>query len=84
MVADDDVGRPASLEKEGEANGGYGRKKKEGQSRYKKCSQLRVHKKDIIFHIKSWFSDFIKLGSEKYVFAKWPQQNTSFSYFSVF
>ena len=27
--------------------------KKKGQYRYKKCSQLRVHKKDIIFHIKS-------------------------------
>ena len=56
--------------REGEANGGYRRKKKKGQSRYKKCNRLRVHKKNIIFYIKSWFSDFIKLGSQKYIFAK--------------
>ena len=53
-------------------------KTKKKQSWYKKCSLLRVHKKDIIFHIKSWFSDFIKLGSKKYIFVKWPHQNTSF------
>ena len=51
--------------------------KKKGQSRYKKCNRLRVHKKNIIFYIKSWFSDFIKLGSQKYIFAKWPHQNTN-------
>ena len=56
---------------------GTGGKKKK-RSRYKKSSWLRVHKKDIIFHIKSWLSNFIKLGSEKYIFSKLPHQNTSF------
>ena len=77
MVAGDDADRPVSLGREGEANGGYRRKKKKGQSRYKKCNPLRVHKKNIIFYMKSWFSDFIKLGSEKYIFAKWPHQNAN-------
>ena len=33
--------------------GTRGKKKKKGQPRYKKCNRLRVHKKYIIFHIKS-------------------------------
>ena len=35
-------------------DGGYKRKKKREESRYKKCNRLRVHKKYIIFHIKSY------------------------------
>ena len=58
VVAGDDVDRPVS--REGEADGGYGKKKKrkrkrKRQSRYKKCSRLRVHKKDIIFQLKTGF-----------------------------
>ena len=49
--------RPVSLEREREVDGGYRRKKKR-QSQHKICSRLRVHKKYIIFHIKSWFSYF--------------------------
>ena len=48
------------------------------QSRHKICSRLRVYEKYITFHIKSWFSDFIKLGLENHIFPKWPHQNTSF------
>ena len=76
MAAGDDAGRPISLGREREADGGYGRKKK-GQSRYKKCTWLR-YKKDIIFHIKNRFSDFIKLGSKKYIFAKCPPSKHKF------
>ena len=83
MATGDDAGWPVSLGRKGEAEGGYGRKKKGGQSQYKKCNPLRVHKKDIMFHIKNWFLDFIKLGSKKYIFAKWPHQNTSFPIFLV-
>ena len=50
----------------------------QGQSRHKIYSRLRVHEKYIIFHIKNWFLDFIKLGSENHIFPKWPHQNTSF------
>ena len=50
----------------------------EGQSWHKKWSWLRVHKKYITFHIKSWLSYFIKLGSKNHIFPKWPHQNTSF------
>ena len=53
VATGDDAGWPVSLGRKGEVDGGYGRKKKGGQSQYKKCSLLRVHKKDIIFHIKS-------------------------------
>ena len=62
--------RSVSLGKKGEADGGYGRKKKRGQSRYKICNRLKVHEKYIIFYFKSWFSDFIKLGFEKHIFPK--------------
>ena len=64
MAVDDDVSLSVSLGRKGERDGWrVWEEKKMAQSRYKKYSQLRVHKKYIIFHIKSWFSDFIKLGS---------------------
>ena len=49
----DDVGQPVSLGREEEAR--EEKKEKKGQSRYKKCSRLRVHKKDIIFTLKIGF-----------------------------
>ena len=47
MAIGDDVNRSVSLGREGEADGGYGRKKK------KKKGNLDTNKKDIIFHIKN-------------------------------
>ena len=39
---------------------------------------------NIPFHIKIWFSYFIKLGLKIIYFPKWPRQNISFQSFLMF
>ena len=55
MAAGDDAGRPV-LQEERWMVGTRGKKrKKKGQSRYKKCNRLKVHAKDIFFQLKAGF-----------------------------
>ena len=75
MAVGDDAGRPVL--RKGEADGGYGRKKKKGNFGIKNAVNLECIPK-INFSIKSWFSDFKKLDSKKYIFTKLAHQNTSF------
>ena len=69
MTANDDVGQPVSLGRE-RWMVGMGRQKKKGNLGAKNVVGLECIKKKYNFHIKSWFSNFIKLGSKKYIFTK--------------
>ena len=62
----------------------FGKSLDPGQSWRKICSRLGVHGKYVTFHIKSRFSDFIKLGSKTHIFLKCPHQNTSLPFSLVF
>ena len=53
MAAGDDAGQPVS--QEGEAVTRGKKRKRKGQSQYKKCSRPKVHRKNIIFQLKTSF-----------------------------
>ena len=36
--------------------------------------ELKVHESNITFHIKIWFSYFMKLSYENYIFSEWPSK----------
>ena len=50
----------------------------DGQFGHRRWSQLRVHKNDKTFHIKSWFSYFPLLGFENAIMLGWEGQSTTF------
>ena len=50
----------------------------EGQFGHRRWSQLRVHKNDKTFHIKSWLSYFSLLGFENAIMLGWETRSTTF------